>query len=316
LDNLANRERLAAELQRMENNLRQWKDLADLVAQRPIVEETNALIVQLLNIQTELNRLNVDQLQFNLVQLGSTLDSLRAIAGRTLNVPGTIDGFLNALPPDLRNRLITEENEFIVYVELSKDVYLEGNYERFIATVDAITSNYIGPPMIQHQLEVATESDFWNATLWALGLIALSLLLDFAGYGMRSAPLLVLLPLAVGYAWMLGGMGLLGISFNLTNMVISPLLIGIGVDNGIHLLHRYLERRNGTDGAPALVRRATQSVAMPVLVANLTTMTAFGSMLFASTPGLQVFGKSALLGVSAVAFCSLTLLPAVLAGRR
>ncbi len=316
LDNLANRERLVAELQRMENNLRQWKDLADLVAQRPIVEETNALIVQLLNIQTELNRLNVDQLQFNLVQLGSTLDSLRAIAGRTLNVPGTIDGFLNALPQDLRNRLITEENEFIVYVELSKDVYLEGNYERFIATVDAITSNYIGPPMIQHQLEVATESDFWNATLWALGLITLSLLFDFAGYGMRSAPLLVLLPLAVGYAWMLGGMGLLGISFNLTNMVISPLLIGIGVDNGIHLLHRYLERRSGAPRSPELVRRATQSVAMPVLVANLTTMTAFGSMLFASTPGLQVFGKSALLGVSAVALCSLTLLPAVLAGRR
>jgi hypothetical protein len=126
------------------------------------------------------------------------------------------------------------------------------------------------------------------------------------------APLLVLLPLGLGYVWMLGGMGLLNLSFNLTNMVISPLLIGIGVDNGIHLLHRYLENK----GKPNRVQRSTESVAMPIIIANLATLAAFGSLIFAATPGLPVLGKSAVIGVGSVAICSLTLLPAVLARRR
>lgn len=50
-------------------------------------------------------------------------------------------------------------------------------------------------------------------------------------------------PLVLGYLWMLAGMRLLGFSFNFINITISPLLIGVGVDNGIHMLHRYLEER-------------------------------------------------------------------------
>ena len=312
LSTLGNKQAFTQRLQEMETLLLSWKGRADTFGLRDIAELLNTLISQLRQIQDGLNRLNVNDLQISLVGLQNTLNTIKSIISRMPVLPKTIEDFLVSLPEDLRSRFITEDNNYIVYVQVNKNIYLEGNYERFADAVDPITTNYVGVPMVQHRLEMAMESDFWVSTLGALGLIVLSLFVDFSSYRMWSAPLFVLLPLIVGYAWMLGGMGLLKLSFNLTNMVISPLLIGIGVDNGIHLLHRYLERRDD----PQRLQHAAQSVVMPVVIANLCTMAAFGSLLFASTPGLPSLGKSAMIGVGSVALCSLTLLPAVLAGRR
>jgi len=312
LVNLSNKQLLSSQLASMENTLRFWKDFANLFGAKAVVTETNALAGQLVDIQDSLNRLNVNTLRLSLVRLQDTLKTLKNTATRTLVLPQTVDDFLKALPQELRSDFLTPENEHIVYVQVSNTIYLGDHYERFIRAVDPITTNYLGFPMLQHQLEVAMKHDFWVSTLGALALIVLSLFADFSAYSMLSAPFLVLLPLGLGYGWMLGGMGWLNISFNLTNMVISPLLIGIGVDNGIHLLHRYAE----SPKHPQRLQRATESVAMPILISNLATMTAFGSLVFASTRGLQVLGISALLGVGSVAFCSLTLLPAVLARRR
>jgi len=114
----------------------------------------------------------------------------------------------------------------------------------------------------------------------------------------------------MGYVWMLAGMNLLGIQFNFTNIVISPLLIGIGVDSAVHLLHRVEEERSA--GGDAAVRGAAASV-VPIAVSSLTTMAAFGALLAAHTPGLRLLGTSALLGLGFTLLWSLTFLPAAAA---
>jgi predicted RND superfamily exporter protein len=109
---------------------------------------------------------------------------------------------------------------------------------------------------------------------------------------------------------MLGGMRLLQVDFNFINITISPLLIGIGVDSGIHIIHRYLEERAiSIDGA---VERAGRMTAVAVLVTSLTTMLVFGSLLIARTPGLRLLGVSALLGIGFTLLFSVVFLPAVL----
>jgi hypothetical protein len=109
---------------------------------------------------------------------------------------------------------------------------------------------------------------------------------------------------------MLGGMRLLQIDFNFINITISPLLIGIGVDNGIHIMHRYLEERGlSNEGA---VERAGRTSAVAVLVTSLTTMLVFASLLIARTPGLRLLGVSALLGIGFTLLFSVVFLVAVL----
>jgi hypothetical protein len=138
-------------------------------------------------------------------------------------------------------------------------------------------------------------------------LIALTLWRSLGG-GMRA--LLAASPLILGYVWMLGGMRLLQINFNFINIMISPLLIGIGVDNGVHIMHRYREERKvDPEGA---IERAGQKTAVAVLVTSLTTMLVFASLLLASTPGLRFLGISALLGIGFTLIFSLLFLPAAL----
>lgn len=109
---------------------------------------------------------------------------------------------------------------------------------------------------------------------------------------------------------MLGGMRLLEIDFNFVNITISPLLIGIGVDSGIHIMHRYLEERDiSHEGA---VERAGRTSTVAVLVTSLTTMLVFASLLIARTPGLRLLGVSALLGIGFTLLFSVVFLTAVL----
>jgi predicted RND superfamily exporter protein len=153
-----------------------------------------------------------------------------------------------------------------------------------------------------------------TSTLIAIVLIIIVLWQSLRGW-VRT--LLAASPLVLGYIWMLGGMRLLSIDFNFLSIIISPLLIGIGVDNGIHVLHRTIEERSlNPDGA---IERGTEATAVAVIVTSLTTMLVFGSLLAARTPGLRMLGTSALLGIGFSLLFSLLFLPAALrveGGRR
>ena len=149
--------------------------------------------------------------------------------------------------------------------------------------------------------------DFYLSTLIAAALIVLLLRVSLRGW-VRA--LLAGAPLVLGYVWMLGGMRLLSMDFNFLSITISPLLIGIGVDNGIHILHRTIEERCAKpEGA---IERGVGTTAVAVIVTSLTTMLVFGSLLMARTPGLRILGASALLGIGFALLFSLLFLPAAL----
>jgi predicted RND superfamily exporter protein len=109
---------------------------------------------------------------------------------------------------------------------------------------------------------------------------------------------------------MLGGMRLMSMDFNFLSITISPLLIGIGVDNGIHIIHRTIEEKAlRLEGA---VERGVGMTAISVIVTSLTTMLVFASLMLARTPGLRMLGASALLGIGFALLFSLLFLPAAL----
>ena len=82
------------------------------------------------------------------------------------------------------------------------------------------------------------KDGYIHGGIYAMTTIFIYLLLSFRK--LRTV-LVVLLPVAVGSAWTVGIMDLLEVSFNLANLVILPLIIGIGVVNGVHIVHRYRE---------------------------------------------------------------------------
>jgi predicted RND superfamily exporter protein len=101
-------------------------------------------------------------------------------------------------------------------------------------------------------------------------------------------------------------MGLCGLPLNPANIIALPLILGVGIDNGVHVLHDYLLRRR--EGQSTISR----AIGRGVLVKALTTMIGFGTLMVSSHRGLFGLGFVLTLGVGCCMVTALVFLPAVL----
>jgi predicted RND superfamily exporter protein len=103
---------------------------------------------------------------------------------------------------------------------------------------------------------------------------------------------------------MIGVMGIFEIPFNPANIMTLPLIIGIGVTNGIHILNRFAEEQN-----PAVLARSTGKA---VLVSGLNTIAGFGSLIVAQHRGISSLGFVMAIGTATCMIAGVTVLPAIL----
>lgn len=142
---------------------------------------------------------------------------------------------------------------------------------------------------------------------WAIGITLLVVfLIVFIDFRSIRNGMLVMLPLICGAIWMCGSMFLSGMKLNFYNMVALPTIIGMGIDNGVHLFHRYQEE--GADSIPVILRNTGGAM----LVSMMTTMIGFFGLITARHPGLNSIGKLAVIGLLTCFVAAVVVLPAVL----
>ena len=117
--------------------------------------------------------------------------------------------------------------------------------------------------------------------------------------------LLVLTPLILGILWLIAIMFLFKIKLNFFNMIIIPTIIGIGIDNGVHIYHRYKQE------GPGSWLKVLRHTGMAVSISSVTTMMGFSGLIFAYHAGLNAIGELALLGISLTLIAALVILPAI-----
>lgn len=93
----------------------------------------------------------------------------------------------------------------------------------------------------------------------------------------------------VGIFFLVGLMGLFGVRFTIINVAIFPAVLAIGIDMGVHILHREKE------GWPSLM--SAQLSANAVQISLITTLIGFGSLLLTQAKILQDIGLLAVLGI-------------------
>ncbi len=101
---------------------------------------------------------------------------------------------------------------------------------------------------------------------------------------------------------------ILGVPFNFANVIALPLLLGVGVDNGIHMVHRMRA------APPAGGNVLETSTARAVVASGLTTIFSFGNLAFSPHPGTASMGLVLSVGLFITLLASLVVLPAMLAG--
>ncbi|MFQ5652284.1 MAG: RND family transporter [bacterium] len=165
-------------------------------------------------------------------------------------------------------------------------------------TFHASSSNII----LADMLTIMIREGRWAVAL-TMVVVFMIVLLDFRSF---KAALLVLAPLVLGVLWITGIMHLLGMKWNLFNIVVIPSIIGIGVDNGVHIYHRYVEEGRGS------LIHVLRNTGVAILMTTLTTMVGYSGLTVAHHPGLNSIGKLALIGISSTFLTAIVILPAAL----
>ncbi|HJU29516.1 MAG TPA: MMPL family transporter, partial [Candidatus Binataceae bacterium] len=137
-----------------------------------------------------------------------------------------------------------------------------------------------------------------------LALIAVFIFV-FADFRNFRDTLLATAPLAFGGVWLLEAMGALGWDFNLANLFAIPIIIGMGVDNGVNMLYRWREENDKS----SLI--LTKAVGKSVTICSLTTIAAFAALIPATHRGISSLGWVLTLGVGFILIATLVVLPAL-----
>ena len=230
-------------------------------------------------------------------------DAVRRLKASLSPQPFVVDD----VPEDLRRRYLAESGEARLEVLLSKDRRNPKAVAEFVTAVRSVAPNASGAPVTIFEAGRAVLSAFVEA-----GAIAVTAILALLVVLLRRLDdvLFVFIPLALSAILTVVCTVFLGISFNFANIIVLPLLFGLGVASGIHLVLRDRQERAG-DAAGAF----ETSTPRAVLFSALTTIGSFGAIALSGHPGTASMGVLLTIAISLTLVCTLVLLPALLALR-
>jgi predicted RND superfamily exporter protein len=174
--------------------------------------------------------------------------------------------------------------------------------QRFVDRMRALDPNVTGMPVLGHfMVERSLRALQIAGSLAALAIILITAL-DFRALRPMAW---ALTPTALTVAALPGLLKLCGLSWNPLSIMAIPIILGIAVDDGVHLVHRFLQERGDLD-------KTLRGAGRSVILTSLTTLAAFGSLALTSHRGLASFAMVLCLGVGLALIFSLGVLPALL----
>lgn len=197
---------------------------------------------------------------------------------------------------------VSTSGQYAVYAYPSGNVWDPAHQQAFVARMRALDPSVTGMPFLGSFMVARSQR-----ALYVTSAIAALMLLFSVWVDLRK-PLLVALaalPTVLTVLALRGLMARLGIALNPLNVMALPVVIGIAVDHGVYIVHRYLAE-NGD------VARTLAGTGRSVLMTSATTLAGFGTLVFTAHRGLASFALVLTLGVAAALIASLLVLPQTL----
>jgi len=275
---------------------------------------------------------------------------LHALAASANPEPITVDD----LPKPLTTRFVSRDGKWLLQVYPRDQIWDVEPLQSFVADVRSVDPAVTGTPLQNFEASGQIKTSYKTASIYALAVIFLVLLVDFldrdftlltllaplaviiftimalktrrihldpmwlvliyttmalaiaAIFDFRNLrdALLAMLPPIAGGALTFGMLGILGVNLNPANLIVLPLVMGIGVDDGVHVVHDFRLQTGRY--------RISASTMNAIVLTSLTSMVGFGSMMVAAHRGLYTVGLVLVVGVGSCLFVSLVTLPAIL----
>jgi len=207
---------------------------------------------------------------------------------------------LDTLPDSLRARYLSQDGQWRVDILPAEDVREYSALKSFVDDVAAKFPDLTGGAYQSLKAGETISAAMLQATGIAFVIVAVMLILFI---GRIRLVALVLFPLALAAVLTAAAGVLLDIPFNYANVIVLPLLIGIGVDSGIHLVLRHDQVAAGEGVYGTSTPRA-------VLFSALTTVASFGSLMLSPHRGTASMGELLSIAIAFTLICTLVVLPA------
>jgi len=213
---------------------------------------------------------------------------------------------LEKLPDAILRRMMTADGRVRIQIFPRDDLNDHAALAAFVDGVKALAPEVAGSASEILESGRSVVRALTQAMLSALIAITLFLLILWRRIDDTA---LVLIPLLLASALTVAAAILAGIPFNFADVIVLPLLLGIGVDSGIHLVHRVRVIGEGE------VNLLATSTARAVAYSALTTIASFGSLGLATHLGLATLGRLLTIGVAFTLVCNLIVLPTLIRRR-
>ena len=209
---------------------------------------------------------------------------------------------VDTLDPALRARFLSLQGKYRLDILPREAINDDASMRRFVGAVKAVAPRTTGAPV-----EIIGGADVVaRAMLQATGVAAILIsIMLFLALRRIGDVLLVLLPIGLAGVLLLATTVILGIPFNFANVIVLPLLIGLGVDSGIHLVMRTREEIAAGHQAELL----ETSTPRAVLLSALTTIGSFGSLAVSNHRGTASMGELLTIAIILTLVCTLIVLP-------
>jgi len=304
-------EELIEQLRRFSDNIIEISSMAYVSGLDRVFDKANEFI----GLDEEGNQVGVnyaEELADYLENHPDAVDGLRGFQNyfkpimqqRVSQMSNTATITLDMVPESYRERYVSEDgSHFLMAFYSRKDIW-EGLYTSpFLSTILRYVPNGTGSPVIMKEMIEAIGGEGVKAFLVSLLAILLLLLIDFRSI---KTTLIALIPLLLSAVWLFGLMGLFDIEFTILNVIGFPLLVGIGIDDGVHVIHRY--RREGK----ARLSYSISSIGKAILLTSITTMLGFGSLVSSEYRGYIGLGLVVSIGIGLCFITSIIILPAIM----
>lgn len=258
----------------------------------------NTLLEHVETLSAERKKTLLQQIEYN------TLETL----------PRLLDNFKQALkadnvtredlPASIRDRWLAGDNLYRIQVtpaDFTDDSNKELRY--FASQVRPFIERPTGNLITAIESGDTVVAAFKEALIYAFIVIMVIILIFLRSF---KETFYILLPLVLTGILTLAAMVPLGLSFNFANIIALPMILGLGVDNGIHIVHRSLAHHDNQ------INILKTSTARAIFFSSLTTLFSFGNLAFSPHNGTSSLGILLTLGLLFMMFATLVVLPAFL----
>jgi hopanoid biosynthesis associated RND transporter like protein HpnN len=301
--------RLSEELHRLDMNIYELSQFAYIGGQDRVDAACTRIIGDLdaENPQNEIRALiNLIKTVPHAARTLSTFQSyyMPLLRSRVYSMANPVFITLDDVPEHIKNRYMNDAgNQFLVTIYGRQHIWDMKYLRQFSDQLARVEPRATGTPPMFIRLIDYIGKDGLRSTALTLVIVLLLLWVDFRS--LRLA-LLGITPLILGGIWMVGILKTFGMMLTMVNVCGIPMIVGIGIDDGVHLLHRY--KYEGFDRTSVVLR----STGKAILLTSLTTMVGFGCLMIAKYRGFISLGALLVIGVAACFVTTTLFIPAII----